>query len=100
MATSTIVEVKNEEPVEEPSIVKAEEEAAATPEVIPETTKSEKMLLSEIEQLKIANESLKKQNAVLEETIEHHRSADQKPVKASDLGRLRIKLELKDEQIA
>ncbi len=71
-----------------------------TPEVIPETTKSEKMLLSEIEQLKIANESLKKQNAVLEETIEHHRSADQKPVKASDLGRLRIKLELKDEQIA
>jgi predicted RNase H-like nuclease (RuvC/YqgF family) len=50
--------------------------------------------------LKIANESLKKQNAVLEETIEHHRSADPKPVKASDLGRLRIKLEHKDEQIA
>lgn len=58
------------------------------------------MLLSEIEQLKISNESLKKQNAVLEETIENHRSTDQKPVKASDLGRLRIKLELKDEQIA
>ena len=67
---------------------------------MPEPTKSEKMLLSEIEELKIANESLKKQNAVLEETIEHHRSTDPKPVKASDLGRLRIKLEHKDEQIA
>jgi hypothetical protein len=50
--------------------------------------------------LKIANEALKKLNVVLEETVEHYRSTDPKPIKASDLGRLRIRLEQKDEQIA
>ena len=53
-----------------------------------------------IEQLKIANEALSRQNRILEETIEVYRSSDPKVIKASDLGRLRVRLELKDEKIA
>ena len=56
--------------------------------------------MSEIEQLKIANEALSRQNRILEETIEVYRSSDPKVIKASDLGRLRVRLELKDEKIA
>ena len=50
-----------------------------------------------IEELKVKNLSMEQKNKILESTINHYENTAAKPIKASDLGRLRVRIEIKDE---